>query len=150
MKMEVSKSMGEKKGNFFLVELVINCLIFTICAAVCLNLFVRGFQESKESQDLSMATLAAQNIAEVLKATNANEKEMAEAIIVSSENIIYYNENWENIQNQEGSMFTASINTLKDEEFMSSVIEISDKNGNFIYSLEVAKYIGGMEVSDNE
>ncbi len=138
--------MGEKKGNFFLVELVVNCLIFTICAAVCLTLFVVGFNESDESRELSMATLTAQSIAETIKACDGDENKISNYIITTpSENLnyIYYNEDWQEVKTKEESKFYATFSLSENNGLVISTIEIIDTDDTSIYSLEVAKYVSG-------
>ncbi len=151
--MEVSKSMVEKKGNFFLVELVINCLIFAICAAVCLSLFVLGFNDSEESRALSMATLSAQNIAEVIKACDGDEEEIKNHIMMGEKDgvkCVYYNEDWQAVQTQEESEFYALVSIEENNGFVSSFIEVMDEEDNSVYVLEVAKYIDENGGSGNE
>ncbi len=136
--------MNEKKGNFFLVELVVNCLIFTICAAVCLSLFVVGFNESDESRELSMATLTAQSIAETVKACDGNKNEIATYIMMSEQdniNYVYYNEDWIEVSTKEESKFYATFSLSENNGLISSNIEIIDTDDTSIYSLKVAKYV---------
>ena len=52
------------RANLFLVELVLNLLIFALCAAVCLGLLARARGMSRESADLTLAVAAAQTAAE--------------------------------------------------------------------------------------
>ncbi len=145
--------MIEKKGNFFLVELVVNCLIFAICAAVCLSLFVLGFNNSQKSRELSMATLSAQNIAEVIKACDGDEEEISSHIALGEKDgvrCVYYNKDWEVVTSQEESEFYALVSIEEENEFVSSFIEVMDEENNMVYYLEVAKYVGDNGGSGNE
>lgn len=53
-----------QRANLFLLELVLDLLIFILCAAVCLTLLGHARTMSMESQNLTVAVYAAQTAAE--------------------------------------------------------------------------------------
>lgn len=57
------------RSSLFLVELVIDLLLFALCAAVCVGLLVHARGMSRESTRLTSAVYIAQSIAEDWKAT---------------------------------------------------------------------------------
>ena len=52
------------KSRYFLVELLTNCLLFAVAAAICIAIFAHGNMTGKKSAALSMAVAEAQNVAE--------------------------------------------------------------------------------------
>jgi hypothetical protein len=56
------------KSRYFLVELLTNCLLFAVAAAICIAIFAHGNMTGKKSAALSMAVAEAQNVAESVKA----------------------------------------------------------------------------------
>lgn len=58
-----------KRANLFLIELVMNLFIFTLCAAVCVGLLVHARSMSMDSASLTQAVYVAQSAAEHWKAT---------------------------------------------------------------------------------
>lgn len=60
----------KSKTSLFLMELVITILFFSICAAVCMQLFVRTHVLGQKTQELNHAVCEAQGFAEVMRGTN--------------------------------------------------------------------------------
>ena len=60
-------TMGPKRTNLFLIELVFNLFIFALCAAVCVGLLLHARRLSQESERLSQAVTLAQSAAESLR-----------------------------------------------------------------------------------
>ena len=52
------------RSGLLVIELVIAVGIFSLCAAICIGLFVQADRVSRESDMLSRAVSAAQNVAE--------------------------------------------------------------------------------------
>jgi len=55
-----------RKSSLIMIELMSAILIFSICCAICVGLFVEADRESKESARLTKAVFLAQNAAELL------------------------------------------------------------------------------------
>lgn len=60
---------AEHRASLFLLELVADLALFTVCAAVCVGLLLRARGMSEESRELTDAVYAAQSIAEEWRAT---------------------------------------------------------------------------------
>lgn len=61
------------KASLFLMEQLVMVLVFALCAAVCLRIFVGAEQISAETARRDEAVAIAQNAAELLKAGSAAE-----------------------------------------------------------------------------
>lgn len=60
-------TLGPKRTNLFLIELVFNLFIFALCAAVCVGLLLHARRISQESEQLTQAVSLAQSAAESLR-----------------------------------------------------------------------------------
>lgn len=75
--------MGEERirptrSGLFMIELLIAVGVFTLCAAICVGLFVRSEVMSRESADLTRAVAEARNVSECWKATGGDSDKTAE------------------------------------------------------------------------
>ena len=70
------------KTPLFLMELIIMLLVFSISAAVCLQVFSGAKKISEESRKLDAAVMKAQTIAECWKASHGDLEETAEMLNV--------------------------------------------------------------------
>ena len=71
--------MRMSRSGLLVIELVIAVGIFSLCAAICIGLFVQADRVSRESDMLSRAVSAAQNVAEQYKAADGDLGRLAEA-----------------------------------------------------------------------
>ena len=85
------------KTPLFLMELIIMLLVFSISAAVCLQVFSGAKKISEESRKLDAAVIQAQTIAECWKASHGDLIETAEILnVIPCETgfKVYDEENW--------------------------------------------------------
>jgi Tfp pilus assembly protein PilE len=64
----------------FLMEQLIVILVFAICAAVCMRLFVTSYIMVDETSDLNSALLAVESAAETYKATGGDIERMTQIL----------------------------------------------------------------------
>ena len=65
------------RSGLFTIELLIAVGIFTLCAAICVGLFVRAEVTSRDSADLNRAVTEARSAAECFKAAGGDLEETA-------------------------------------------------------------------------
>lgn len=115
------------RSSLFLVELVLDLLIFVICSVVCTGLLVSAYGISQKSQNLTNGVYKVQGVAEQWKAGNIKTQ--------NGEYIINYDDN--------------SELTLKDEQGADGVkycdITITDKDKTPVFSIKVSKTKGVAE-----
>ncbi|MBD5155156.1 MAG: hypothetical protein HDT15_08850 [Oscillibacter sp.] len=68
------------RSGLFAIELLIAVGIFSMCAAICVGLFVRSEVMSQDSASLNRAVSEARNVAECFKAAGGDVKKTAELI----------------------------------------------------------------------
>ena len=60
------------RSGLFAIELLIAVGVFSLCAAICVGLFVRSEVMSQESADLTRAVSEARSVAECFKAAGGD------------------------------------------------------------------------------
>ena len=123
------------KTSLFLMELTIIILFFSICSAICMQIFATAQMQAKKSNSLTGSILACQSVAEIYKAENgdfekiisilADTKNGSSAFFSynpNSNNIlsIYYDSNWE------------TTSDIKDTPYYIAVQKISETEVNIV------------------
>jgi len=98
------------KTSLFLIELTIIILFFSICSAICVQIFATAQMQARRSNSLTGSVLACQSIAEIYKAENGDFEKIISVLedtkngdssffnySPNKDNIlsIYYDLNWE-------------------------------------------------------
>lgn len=68
----------KSKTSLFLMELVITIMFFSICAAVCMQLFVKTHVLGQRTRELNHAVCEAQGFAEVMRGTDGSMGQIME------------------------------------------------------------------------
>ncbi len=135
---------SQSKTRYFLFELVINCLIFAISAAVCLNLFAYGFIQNQDSRELSMATLEAQSVAETIKATGGETGLLSEYLQcdASAEGLtLYYDRDWQRTSSAQGALYTLNVRFAPLDKGVQTANIIVENQTETIYELTIQQYL---------
>ena len=85
------------RSGLFAIELLISVGIFSLCAAICVGLFVRSEVMSQNSADLNRAVTEARNTAECFKASGGNMERTAQLSggkLTGNTLFLEYDENW--------------------------------------------------------
>ena len=137
----------KSKSALFLMELVIVILFFSICAAVCMQLFVQTHLLGQKTSELNNSVTAAQGVAEVVRGTDGSIDTLMKyypAAVTDGEHYmeIYYNDAFD-LCDYADAQYACKV-TMVDEMYIRnldiSVSRISD--GDNIYSLNASKYTG--------
>ena len=73
----------KNKASLLLMEQLVMVLVFSLAAALCLSVFVKADQISRETVHRDEAVLLAQNAAQVLKATSGDVEQALSTVDVS-------------------------------------------------------------------
>ena len=94
--------MGERirptRSGLFAIELLIAVGVFSLCAAICVGLFVRAEVMSRDSAELNRAVSEARNAAESFKAAGGDLEETARLTggeLAEGKLLLRYEENFE-------------------------------------------------------
>lgn len=155
-------------SGIFLMEMIMVCGFFLLCAVVCIRVFVRSDAMSRLAREKNEAVLAAESLAETWKAREIEElvktegRELAEGELSYT---LFFDKNWNLMEDPSMDskdslgveFFTAEL-TLGEEkadrgkmEYLNVVLKRGaahpyrlerDKDGQFLtlYSLQVKKY----------
>lgn len=86
------------RSGLFAIELLISVGVFSLCAAICVGLFVRSEVMSQDSANLNRAVIEARSAAECFKAAGGDLEETVRLIggeIAAGETLfLEYDENW--------------------------------------------------------
>ncbi|SFB03190.1 hypothetical protein SAMN05216249_10780 [Acetitomaculum ruminis DSM 5522] len=136
-------------SGIFLMEITISILFFSLCAVVCIELFVKAHTLSKSTDELTFATNIASNYAECFLNAKGDMSrvdilaDMKEADKNCYE--IYFDKNFNIIKKKEAS-YVLYLEKSQDEYDIGKMAKASITIKNIfedseVYSLSVQKYI---------
>ena len=125
-------------------ELMIAILMFALCAAVCLSLFVHADRISKESDDLNHAVSLAKTAAACYKASDGDADEWCLLMAVPVE------ADWNAVESHCDDGYALVLSPNAEPALMDKIrtadITVYDAKGAEIFTLTVKKtvaYVGG-------
>ncbi len=136
---------NHSRSKYFLFELMFNCLFFTIAASICINLFIYGTVLSKQSRDISRASIEAQTLAEAFKSSGGDVGLLENTVKGTLEQdtvYIYFDERWNRSEQFEQMGFVVAADVSKGNDMSYADITVSS-NQQEIFSLSVAKFSEG-------
>ncbi len=129
------------KATLFLMELVIVIFFFSICAAICVNIFGSAQQMADNSENLSRAAMEARSAASCYKAAEGDLAETArllEGIQTENSVLVYFDEAWNRTGNSGEALFAAQ---LKQRELPGEadvyVLHLDTASDTIIFSIPV-------------
>ena len=119
------------KTPLFLMELIVMLLVFSISAAICLQVFAGARRISDESHRLDVAVMQAQTAAECWKASHGDLKETAERMGTVPENdgFVLFDEEEMKLEFQCEDMTAYIVVLSGEEEVFSLTCEAVMSNG---------------------
>ena len=88
------------KTSLFLIELMISLLLFSFCAAICVQIFHASNKRTTSAEDLSKAVFQATTAAELYKSTGGNIEALSESFgalqsfYSNGVLFVYYDSDW--------------------------------------------------------
>lgn len=153
--------MKVSKSGLFLFELIVVIFLFTLSAAVCINIFANSYNYSTDSENLTKSSLNAMTVAEVFKDgdgdANSDVDEIVEALDSDSDFYdvkfgdgtgdygrftlnIYYDKKWENTRRADKT-YTLTVSAENDtvnERLIRASIKVTD-NKEALLEMETLK-----------
>ncbi len=106
------------RSGLFAIELLIAAGVFSLCAAICVGLFVRSEVMSQDSTDLNRAVAEARSAAECFKAVGGDLEKTAELTggQISGDTTLFisYDQSWHKLDAGAESAFDITL-TLRPE-----------------------------------
>ena len=124
--------MGEERirptrSGLFMIELLIAVGVFTLCAAVCVGLFVRAEVMSRESADLTRAVAEARSVAECWKAAGGDFEKTAElcgGTVEQDTLVIGFDRNWEQTASASDAAFFAMMEPVAADGYAAATLRV--------------------------
>lgn len=116
------------KSSLFLLEVMVSVLFFALSASVCIQVFVKAHQLSREAEELNMAAGIASSAAELLASEKGEEQLPA-----------CYDEDWMPCGEDTAEYFLETDVTWEDG-YKSGMLRVTKKDGTCIYELEAGHY----------
>lgn len=110
------KNKRDSGTAMFLMEMIAVVCFFILCASVCILAFVKANNLSRLAKDTNYASLAAESVAEVWKAES--EEGLKERFLMADhgeERVIYWDDQWNPVEDEETAGYGAGIALSGDE-----------------------------------
>lgn len=116
------------RSRAFFLELLLNMLIFALCAAVTLQVYAQGKLVIDESAALGTLTLEARDLAGYYKVSNGDVKELVGVLdgygeLVGNTVVYYYNSAYE-LSSAEGAWYKLVLSPVEGSSGLVSTMEI--------------------------
>ena len=130
------------KSGLFAIELLIAVGVFTLCAAICVGLFVRAEVQSREGDDLMRAVNEARSLSECFKASHGDLDETAALTGGSVEGgsvLLHYGPDWRKKPSAGSDGFELRLElTASDGCASASVNVVDEEDGEVLLSWPVS------------
>ena len=116
------------RSGLFTIELLVAVGVFTLCAAICVGLFVRSEVISRDSADLNRAVTEAQRVAECFKASGGDISRTAKLVgCAPGETVltIVYDANWQRLNAGEDGVFRLDLEASEQEGFVFAELSVA-------------------------
>lgn len=130
----MNKRSGSGSG-IFLMEMMVVVFFFMLCASTCILAFAKSDRMSRLAWERDHAVSAAQSVAEVWKLSEEQQE---------GEQSLYWNADWEEMENQSEAVYTGSLTETSKEDGIQNlqiVIREAGEGGEELFALDAAKYV---------
>ena len=129
------------KSSLFLIEFMIVLFFFLLVTAICIQVFVRAYFFSRESENLSHAQTIVQSFAEALKGSDGSIDSMQELMPELSLNVgnyeAWYDSQWEPCPEKEAAfLLSADMNVIATEKRADLSIQ-QLYNGEYLFEIQL-------------
>ena len=130
------------RSSMFLMEIIINLLLFSILCVCSLQFFIKAYQLTEKTTTLHHAVTACSNVASVYESGNGDTDIIYDtypyAIYVDDQILIYYDENYNECDRKHGSYYVL-VEKL-DAVIDKITISFYNTDGEACYSIQACCY----------
>ena len=116
------------RSGLFAIELLISVGVFSLCAAICVGLFVRAEVMSQDSANLNRAIIEARSAAECFKAAGGDLEETARLtggeLADGGRLFLEYDENWNVLETGIAGTFELILRSEVKEGYTSASLSV--------------------------
>lgn len=122
------------RSGLFAIELLIAVGVFSLCAAICVGLFVRSEVMSQDSADLNRSVSEARSAAECFKAAGGDLERTAQLTggqMMGDTVCISYDEGWEKLDGGGESAFDVVLSLRPEDGYTGASLSVQryDRSG---------------------
>lgn len=146
---------SKSKASLFLMEFIITLMLFSICSAVCMQLFARANSLSRSTFELNNAVSCAQGFAEVMRGTDGSIDsilEMYPEAVRGGEDFfeVFYDKNFDECE-YEDAVYSGDVSIYPDGRIQNMDVKIKRLSDyEEIYTLNATKYMTNIREDANE
>lgn len=130
------------KSSMFLMEIIINILLFSVLCVCSLQFFIKAYQLSENTTTLHHAVTACSNVASLYEAGNGDIDTLLGAypyaISTNEQIIIYYDENYNDCQKDDRAYYI--LVERADTSIHKINIRFYNQKEEFCYSIQACNY----------
>ena len=131
------------KSHYFLVELLVNCLLFAVAAAICIAIFAHGNMTGKKSAALSMLLRRRKTWRRVLRLLRETCRCLP-LLDAGEEGGVYtlrYDADWQRLHDNVDAVYELrAVIDIDEKNMLQADISVTDKEG-MIYTLHMLRYL---------
>lgn len=131
----------KSKAPLSLMEQLVMLLVFSLAAALCLQIFVLSAQMSRRCEAMDHAVTVAQNVAETLKASGGDFqyfKSLLGGTTADGKWQIRYDENWTESETEASYCLIATKPAVNYPGLGSAEISVLTESGDVLFALTVS------------
>ena len=130
------------RSSVFLMEIIINLLLFSILCVCSLQFFMKAYQLTEKTTTLHHAVTACSNVASVFESGNGETDIIYDtypyAIYVDDKILIFYDENYAECDREHGAYY---VLVEKKESLINKIsIRYYEIDSDYCYSIEAYHY----------
>ena len=134
---------SKSRSSLFLLELILNILLFTVLVVIGLNFFVKAHKLTIKTTDLHHAVTECNNIASLYESgdgsLNLISSQYSDIVISDTQALIYFNKDFVECTSSD-AMYTLSIAITNQTAQTSEGEILFSKDDDVIYKLDVYNY----------
>ena len=149
--------MKNSKTSLFLIETIIAVLFFSICSAICVQIFAKAYTTSRDTQTLNSAVTLCTSAAELFYGYNGDLSKIQNTLDPKRMSqyrngvlTFYYNDNF-TICHVGEAAYCLNIYDKKHDDIMNSYISFNHySNKEVIYDLNCSLYLRAYTVPEQD
>ena len=129
------------KATLFLMELVLVIFFFSICAAICVNIFGSAQTMADNSENVSRAAVEARSAASCFKAAEGDLEQTAlllNGVEADDSVLVYFDNNWNRTADTETAWYAVQLKQrIQPGEADVYILQLDTASDNILFSIPV-------------
>lgn len=133
------------RTRLFLLEMLVNLLVFCVGAAICLLAFAHAYAQSAESRVISQAQRVTENAAMAFRSTGGDLSALPGLLTGVYEEdtfTVWYSQDWQPVRRSQGIYRLEMVCKAIENDVLCAEIAVYPPEGEAVAALSVCQYIG--------